>query len=263
MFDPTATNFSLANALFLAQASQAAYSADVATIRSALNLSAAPALFECAPKGVQGFITHDDGFTLLAFRGTSNIEGWLTDDCIVQVRDPYYPGLVHWGFASALDAVWDQIRKMLENSAQAARIWVTGHSLGGALASLAAGRLQAGGMPVQQVHTFGSPRTANVDYCQAYTPATYRFVHNADIVPHVPLNTLLLKFAHFSYKHVGALKYLDNSGRLCESIDWPQRKAGVLDALKLHGGAWPEAISDHFIGNYISALQRNLSDAAN
>ncbi len=192
---------------------------------------------------------------------------WLTDDCHRSgAQDPTYQSQVHWGFAKALpDAVWDQIRKMLENSAQAARIWVTGHSLGGALASLAAGRLQAGGMPVHQVHTFGSPRTANVDYCQAYTPATYRFVHNADIVPHVPLNTLLPPDPrHLSTSTSAATKYASTTlAGFVNPIDYQERKAGVLDALKLHGGAWPEAISDHFIGNYISALQSNLSDAAN
>ncbi|KAH7708821.1 Protein F25A2.1, partial [Aphelenchoides avenae] len=69
---------------------------------------------------------------------------------------------------------------------------VTGHSLGGALASLAAGSLaQQGIYPSANIrlYTFGQPRTGNVAYAQAIehlVPEAYRVVHSHDIVPHVP-----------------------------------------------------------------------------
>ncbi|KAH7709188.1 class 3 lipase protein [Aphelenchoides avenae] len=71
-------------------------------------------------------------------------------------------------------------------------IEVTGHSLGGATASIGAGvAAKQGIFPSSSIklYTFGQPRTGNGDYATAHAkqvPETYRVVHAHDLVPHVP-----------------------------------------------------------------------------
>ncbi|CAJ0920297.1 unnamed protein product, partial [Mesorhabditis belari] len=72
-------------------------------------------------------------------------------------------------------------------------IWITGHSLGAAMAGLCAGYLaELGLVPVNQMKlmTFGEPRTGDKAYAALIDslPYSYRIVHNHDPVPHVPLN---------------------------------------------------------------------------
>lgn len=65
---------------------------------------------------------------------------------------------------------------------------VTGHSLGGSLAILAAADL-AKSHKIDQVYTFGQPRVGNAafaTYYQNLVPNTFRLIDYADIVPHVP-----------------------------------------------------------------------------
>ncbi|RCN25095.1 triacylglycerol lipase [Ancylostoma caninum] len=68
----------------------------------------------------------------------------------------------------------------------------TGHSLGGALAAVAAARTVAEGLrPGHQltVYTFGEPRVGNVDFAKSFDeliPNSYRVVFGKDIVPHMP-----------------------------------------------------------------------------
>ena len=66
---------------------------------------------------------------------------------------------------------------------------VTGHSLGGAMAILAAADIKLTFHRVDEVYTFGQPRVGNAAFAKWFEtqiPQTYRLVHNADIVPHVP-----------------------------------------------------------------------------
>lgn len=76
---------------------------------------------------------------------------------------------------------------------------ITGHSLGGALAVMAAAHLQNKYKMVQYLYTQGQPRVGNDNFAQFMTkfiPNTYRIVHYADQVPHVPQSVL-------GFKHSG------------------------------------------------------------
>lgn len=71
-------------------------------------------------------------------------------------------------------------------------IWFTGHSLGGALARLAAARLyfEESNLLADGVYSFGQPRTCDWilarAYDKAFTDRTYRFINNNDIVTQLP-----------------------------------------------------------------------------
>ncbi len=279
-FDSLQTAFSLNNALYLAQAAQAAYAID----GSAAFVAAWPSFGGIVTpfsdggtdKDVSGFVAVNDSAVLLVFRGTANLPGWMTDADIIQTPHPADPDFVHFGFANGLKRVWDQIMAALPADPGPERgVWVTGHSLGAALATLAAQQLCR--MPnynVNGTYTFGSPRVGNIDFYHDYKPVNYRFVNNNDIVPHVPLEGLLVPnrdpaallrhpleaFLHFTYKHVGTLKYFDRHGRLGEGMsDWEAKKDAVLGSLEAFGQPTPDAIADHAIARYIEAIEKNLN----
>ena len=127
-------------------------------------------------------------------------------------------GAVHAGFLGALDAVWEELLDWLDSNVGGRPLWMTGHSLGGALATLAAHRLQPG--RVQGLYTFGSPTVGDRAFADHFRVSTYRFVHHRDIMPRVP------PFGFYAgdisrrgnYEHVGTVKYIDGAGRLHDAM---------------------------------------------
>lgn len=259
-FNSAATTFSLSNGYYLAQAAQAAYDTDPGPGLAGFALTAAAQI--CCLDNLSGFVGTFNGGNdiLVAFRGTvfDDLSNWLTDDCIVQKSDSAYPGMVHTGFAQTMYSIWPLINAKLPAPA-GQRVWVTGHSLGGAMATLAALRIKTAGFNAISLYTYGSPRVGNSDFYSGYSVPHYRFVNNCDVVPHVPSEEFLLGFRIYNYRHGGTLEYLDRNGHLGGGMsNWEEKKDYILDTLRLKGGPWPEALSDHFIANYITAISTNF-----
>ena len=89
---------------------------------------------------------------IVAFRGTVSIGNALTDVETALIRHDIFPGMIHFGFARAADAVYPTVRVLVAALGRGLPIWVTGHSLGGAMASLVAHRLLTEGFPVRGLH---------------------------------------------------------------------------------------------------------------
>ena len=95
-------------------------------------------------------------------------------------------------------------------------LWFTGHSLGGALAMLAAARLhfEEPRLTADGVYTFGQPRTCDralaKEFNTAFTDRMYRFVNNNDIVAQLPPEP--------TFHHVAALRYIDSKGRVHDAM---------------------------------------------
>ncbi len=88
-------------------------------------------------------------------------------------------------------------------------LWITGHSLGGALGILLAGRLATEqSIHATGVYTFGSPPCFAADYARAYNAVlgkrTHRIVNNLDNVPEWFSETM---------SHVGRMRYIPRSGQ--------------------------------------------------
>jgi len=138
------------------------------------------------------------GMMFVAVRGTSNVADFLTDIFNVPVvTNGAAQGTVHGGFALYADALYDQLRPVLDVSCNPnlepnARLplWLTGHSLGGAAASLLAERLQRDGCNVAGVALFGSPRPGLADFQRAYSetvpPVTQRWYNKRDPIYCLP-----------------------------------------------------------------------------
>ena len=159
--------------------------------------------------------------TVLAFRGTVDLENWLLN--LDARQKPLAGGIkVHAGFLTAADALLPRLLAELlpagRSKASLKPIYVTGHSLGGALASLIAFVLAREGFPIAGVYTYASPRVGNHAWQTAYQAAlgdkTFRVVASGDLVPLLP--GLLA-----GYRHVGQEVYLTdqillNPSRLIE-----------------------------------------------
>lgn len=152
--------------------------------------------------------------TTIVFRGSESSEDWETDfntaleraqfdqkvirELIVGPQDKTYPyagpsssgALMHKGFVAAYFAVREQIHNYITNSA-VTNIVATGHSLGGALATLCAVDIQYNfsDKVTIEAYTYGAPKVGNDGFRDSYNqrvPNSYRIVHGMDIVPELP-----------------------------------------------------------------------------
>lgn len=253
--------FSIRTAYYLACASECAYE-DAGDWAEKLGLDRNVRPFTCGQ--LHGFVGFLDRGTLLAFRGTQSVGNCLTDLETPLVSRPEYPGRVHLGFAEAVDEVWPEARTLLGDPARTKPLWITGHSLGAAMATLASFRLAGDGYKIRGVYTYGSPRVGDRVFRSFYRLANYRFVNHNDLVPHLPFR--------WCYKHVGHLKLLDHEGHLKEEQKaWRKRKRAMARNAKRvqrahlrrvhshHEFAEFDWLADHHLDRYLEALRRILS----
>ena len=119
-------------------------------------------------------------------------------------------GNVHRGFLEALNQVWPgptgMTSYLLSNLAGPAgmrKVWFTGHSLGAALATLAAAQYTAG---PRSLYTFASPRVGDAAFAAGFPlPRAPRFVHCNDLVPRLPPPDM-------GFKHAGDPFFIDPAG---------------------------------------------------
>ena len=216
-FQHQASSFSLTNAWWLAEASTLVY-ADAAYVRQQFRAAGLKRVKFFSKVSTQCFIASNDQFAIVAFRGS---EGWKfsepfdlrrtiadwTTDFDIRLSDWFRGGRVHRGFKDALEEVWAGIFPDMKKLAdQGCKIWVTGHSLGAALAILAADRFQ----DVQGVYTFGSPRVGDREFQENFQLQAYRVVNGDDLVSRVPPTGI--------YRHVGELKIIDRKGSLHQGL---------------------------------------------
>ena len=138
---------------------------------------------------------------VLAFRGSKNVENWIQNLQFVMDNfrvDSCPDCLVHYGFQTMWDSFKDEMLDdifTLISMYPTASIGVTGHSLGAALATLAAYDAKVRFSTVDAyLYNTGSPRVGNSAFYdkmkELYPGKSFRVVHANDVVPHWP-NELL------------------------------------------------------------------------
>lgn len=128
-------------------------------------------------------------FAALVFRGTSGFEGWLSNLKAVQSSWPA-GGSVHSGFKADFFGLWQKMEPALWRIDFP--LYVTGHSLGGALAILAASIFS-----VKAVYTFGAPKTGDSVFADSLkNERIYRFENDRDIITTVPPSAIPFDFCH-------------------------------------------------------------------
>ena len=200
--------------------------------------------------GTQAFSCrkHKSTEIFITFRGTEPKQ--ITDilaDAKAWRKPAREKGLVHFGFAQALDKVYDKIVHWIdEQKLVDATITCTGHSLGAALATIMASRLDA-----NELYTFGSPRVGNRDFVKEMKKdgvKHYRFVNNNDVVTTIPFP--------IRFRHSGKLVYINHYGNIRKMTPWQRTKdkyRGRWTALKK--GQPFDGVFDHSVNLYYEKLK--------
>ena len=183
-----------------------------------------------------------EGVAAVAFRGTQVTANWSWPDIktnILQGRVPWLGGAgqeVHGGYHEAVLDTLDEVRRFTADyRGRGQCVYFTGHSLGGALAALAASVLDA-----TATYTFGAPRVGNNEFAKAMAGRNiFRLVYGRDIAPSYP-------HPLFGYRHGGERWQLNESREL------------------VRGGSWRDffhfpvatGVLDHRVENYVENLAR-------
>jgi triacylglycerol lipase len=151
----------------------------------------------------EALVADTDKFVVVAFRGTTSRRDQRTDlqtrftVSRVDIENRSVSVSVHSGFYAAFKRVEAPLRELLEKSGEKP-IYLTGHSLGGALALVASAALggdPARGDRIAAVYTFGAPRVGQRNFSEIVKAPHYRVVNSGDLVPLVP-PTWLRGYAH-------------------------------------------------------------------
>ena len=253
------TQFHISNAVWLARLSQAVYiknpsDAGAWSRKQGLTLEK----WDWRKQGA----THAGLWTtanhiFVVFRGTNEGADWRDNAAIG--RMPHDWGNVHGGFFRALERIeYELITDITTHLAEENRaIWISGHSLGGALATLMAAKLRLANLPVEGIYTFGQPHVGNRAFVNQYNEdlkdRTYRVVNHMDLV------TRLLQGV---YHHAGHLVMLGRKeGYRIGGPDRPDREPGESPR-RSSSRVKPRisrrkalSLNDHKVARYITKLE--------
>ncbi len=137
---------------------------------------------------------------VLAFRGTVNsFLDWFQNIATAVFVSPFQQGKVHGGFYQAVKSLWDdgiiKVTKDLITEARSRgesdKIYLTGHSKGGAMAILGATIFtNMMNYNVSGVYVFGSARVGDAQFREWYNSKlgsiTFAYENNLDLVPFLP-----------------------------------------------------------------------------
>ena len=216
-----------------------------------------------------GFVARrpDTGDAYVAFRGTESVDDWLINIEVRQVAQRPGWGNVEAGFADVYGQCSAHIIDALK-SVSPRQVFVTGHSLGAALASLCAAdmKVETGMTPV--LYTFASPRVGNPAFAKRFNvecPGTWRVANTEDIITTVPPPTSIIEG-----RHVDLLTFIIRFlGRIPVLGDWVRRRIGWTrvwrsDDVYEHVGTpvvfttnIGTVLTNHGLPTYVAALDRN------
>jgi len=275
------------NARYLAKACDLAYF-DEAQARPLFQLELGLDAKLVSVDNTQVYVAKDDKNLVVVFRGSQSpdsIDGfkdWLltnannylilpegelgTDFAAAGVGARF-----HLGYMGALAEIWEPLFAAV-NAAQSESerlLWVTGHSLGGGLALLAAWRFQRQFLAVHEIYTFGAPMVGNAAAAEAFHEAfpgkIHRFVDCLDVVPLLPTVSLVANtYGHCLEEH--------ELGDESNAEGGPANKvmvgmaASTVDGL-LHAtiideiwGHFHRRIASHMMANYQSQIAAKCQD---
>ncbi|KAJ8904001.1 hypothetical protein NDN08_000531 [Rhodosorus marinus] len=213
-----------------------------------------------APTDTHGLVYSADDRIVVAFKGTQSganvrtdlqaamyplnrfVEGFVIEDQVHHLRKGWVrkkmQPMIHKGFGFAYTTVrqliWNEVHRLYEENPRP--LFFTGHSLGGALATLCAMDCSKTISPVDGCYafTYGSPRVGNKQFVEEYNrevPCTWRLVHAEDPVTKLP--------PALFFRHVGQSALITRTGNLfidptLFEMGWMHSKIGIRCKMKIH-----------------------------
>lgn len=204
--------------------------------------------------GTQCYVAWNADVMVVAFRGTepnqwndikADLRAWL-------MKDDSCAGRVHTGFHHEVHKILDKIEITIEHMRHRKKLFITGHSLGGAMATVAASKLKN----VDFLCTFGSPRVGTKSFVRNIPAKHVRYVNNNDVVPTVPPSFLF-------YRHHGEERYINYHGNIRKMTFWQRVKDQWRGRISSFKKKIPfDGIYDHDVKYYIryTEIQRDNDD---
>ena len=217
-------------------------------------------------------VSHDEQAIAIAFRGSQHVKQIIAEvlEILTQPKLSFVAGgKVQKYFMDAFEMVWDDLEKYVDEEIKnypSYKLWVTGHSLGGALASLASTYIMFKGKATKDkliLYTFGQPRVGNYDYALSHdglVPISFRVTHYRDIVVHLPTcktivpGTPCIALGGWPYHHGKEIYYGDeimtksSSHKVCEGLPHNEDLDCSNNPLvwsKCFSSQLPKCIDDH------------------
>lgn len=205
---------------------------------------------------IQGFVAKKEKSLYIAFRGANTIKDYLRDVNALYKNYPpskrlFFKPKVHLGFFNGYMSVKDDIINTINSNPDIDTLYVTGHSMGAALAVYCAFDLYRDfkfeNLSIN-LYTFGAPEVGNGSFVKRFKKAirtSYRVVHDEDIVAKINIPGL---------QHVPTLVLLKDHEIIIDPTKLTKLKEAIDDVLATVSG---EAIKDHLSANYVKALENN------
>ena len=241
----------LTNARSLAHIAQAVYSDDPIEDSPVLRKTF-ERIITLRGDRVFGLVAGDPHNVVVTFRGRDDDEQLV--ESLAYGQTQWVQGRAHSGLVKLLEGIWQRLLAgFFDVEAHEKTLWLTGHSLGGSLAILAAQRLANEGFDPHMVVTFGTPRVLDKEAAAAYPTRLYRFVNNEDAVPSIPWLTLF-----DTYAHAGHEVFLLLSGDIAASRHSTGLARRLDRAHHIGEGVFPSGpVHDHSMDEYLAKLDRH------
>lgn len=225
--------------------------------------------YDVPEAGTQAFLAECREFSVLSFRGTETdqLRDLLTDVRFAQRQGPFSSrhSKAHAGFWSGIKSLLGSGQGLLDDIDQATAggkpFFITGHSLGGALATLMAAvisidrsRQMSWPSLAPIAYTFGSPRVGNRGFAALYdhsVPLTFRYVNQDDLIPRLPWQL-------GRYRHIGQLYFIGSDLKVIREPSlwsyWIKRYISLsAGLLRFTVGGF----KDHSMLGYIAGIAAN------
>lgn len=193
----------------------------------------------------QAYVAGNDDHLIVAFRGSENptsidgLKDWFLTNAmnlLILPEGKLGPDFsaagagarFHQGFVSAITAIWDPLFAEVDTQLKSKDrlLWITGHSLGGALALLASWLFLRKTVPVHQIYTFGAPMVGNKEvaaaFAKEYSGQIFRYVNGPDPIPLLPMMSLVANDFAQCDKHMP----LGEASEAANLIDYLRSSAG-------------------------------------
>jgi hypothetical protein len=209
--------------------------------------------FNSPETDTQAFLVSNGQYAILAFRGTEVTKKLDVRTDVKAFKVSLIEGRVHRGFVDAYKSVELPILHALEK-VWGLPLYITGHSLGAALATIATQYLERDHVlrdKIAACYTFGSPRVGNREYDREFKSSIYRVVNTTDIVTIVPLLAM-------GYLHIGDIRFLEpGMGNIRRGVPILRRVFFfIMAAFHLFG----PLVGDHGIEQYRRKLEAVAQD---